>query len=187
MWSTPADRTWSQRREGTPARSAGERDPMITSTSGSASVFASNEGSAVTSITSRVVDSARTRSTVSGRISASRMRRIRATIPCGWASGAGEPGRRPGSGRHVLLVPFVLDMAEPEPVDEPGEKPGRPPVPPAHQTHRRGHEQDAHDRRVDGDGDRHPDADALDGDDLGEREGGEDRDHDERRSRDDPG
>jgi hypothetical protein len=61
-------------------------------------------------------------------------------------------------------------VIEAEPIGEPRERPRRPPVPLAHEAHRRRHEQDSDDRGIDEDGDRHPDADALDRDGVGERE-----------------
>ena len=58
--------------------------------------------------------------------------------------------------------------------------PGRPPVPATEQAHRRRHEQHANDGRVQQNCKGHPDADALDGDRLGQRERGEHGDHDQR-------
>ena len=75
----------------------------------------------------------------------------------------------------------------------PSRSANRPSGPGAHQfqrpmqPHRRRDEQDADDRRVDEDRDRHADADALDRDRLGEGERREHRDHDQRRAGDHAG
>ena len=67
-----------------------------------------------------------------------------------------------------------------------GQTAGHPPVPPAEQPHRGRHDEEAHDRRVEG-------RDAEPGSELLQRrrpcddEGEEDRDHDERGTRDDAG
>ena len=64
--------------------------------------------------------------------------------------------------------------------------PRAPPVPVPEQAHRRRHEQRPDDGRVEGDRERHPDAERLDQDDVGERERGRDDDDDQRRGRHDP-
>ena len=47
MWSTPANGTWSQRRRGTPERSAGGQAAIRISTSGSTSAVGSKSSSAL--------------------------------------------------------------------------------------------------------------------------------------------
>ena len=79
-----------------------------------------------------------------------------------------------------------MRLAEPEAAVEPRERPRGPPVEIAQEPHRRGHDQRAHERGVDRDRDRHPEADRLDDHDVSEREREEDADHDGGGTGDDP-
>src|SRR5439155_9532310 len=77
-------------------------------------------------------------------------------------------------------------LTETEPAIQTRKRTRRPPVPSPEEAHRRGDDERAHERRVDGDGERHTEADRLDEEDLGEAEGGEDADHDRGRAGDQP-
>ena len=80
-------------------------------------------------------------------------------------------------GRRLVQAVAVVEAAQ---------RRGRPPVALAQQLHGRRHEQRAHERGVDDDGDGQADTELLDGEDLAGGEPGEDHD-DERRCRgDDP-
>src|SRR2546430_2230558 len=67
---------------------------------------------------------------------------------------------------------------------QPRERCGRPPVEVPEEAHRRRHDEGADEGRVDGDGDGHAEPDRLDEDDIRERKGREDADHDRRRAGD---
>src|SRR6266566_2878784 len=77
-----------------------------------------------------------------------------------------------------------LEVAKARAVVELPQRPRRPPVPVAQQAHDSRHHERSHQRGVDGDGDRQPDADGLDDHHLGEAEGHEHSEHDRRSARD---
>ena len=81
---------------------------------------------------------------------------------------------------------MVVRVVETEHAAQRDQGRGGPPVEVAEEAHRGGHEKDPHERRVDSDGERHPEPDRLHQDDARDRESPEDRDHDRRRTRDHP-
>ena len=96
--------------------------------------------------------------------------------PSGVSAGL-DPSHRP-----------TLRLAEPDPAVQAAQRRRRPPVPFAEQPHQRGDQQRPDDRRVDQHGDRRPDPELLDEDDLGGGEGPDrDREQDRRGGHDPAG